>query len=145
MTDWIKGTGKIVYDPYRGPMKNKIKWWCVIEIDKEITRYYRWWIQRRYHVKGLHPPAWDAHISIIRGETPAPELQQLWKKYHGQTVDFEYQHNPHIAPKRAHREDGEGRFWLVDVKCQLGTNIRDEFQFKSDWLFHITVGRTYFE
>jgi len=142
---WHEGTGTIIYDPYRGGMKNKVNWWCVIEIDKEITRYYRWWVERRYHVKGLCPPAWDAHISVIRGEKPRHDKMDLWKKYHGQTVNFLYEHNPHLAPKRTHRIDEPGRFWLIDVKCDMGKNIRDEFGLPSDWLLHITIGRTYFD
>jgi hypothetical protein len=39
----FRDTGLIVYDPNRGTMKTRITNWCVLQVDKEITRYYRWW------------------------------------------------------------------------------------------------------
>lgn len=133
---WLKGTGVIQYDPPRGKMKKKTNWWCVINVDKEITRYYRWWLVRELHVKGMNAPAWDAHISVIRGEKPRPELMSLWKKYDGQRVEFLYEHNP--------RPTSKPFFWQVEVKCEFGINIRKEFKLKHDWPLHLTVGRTYY-
>jgi len=52
-------------------MKSNVKWWCIVAVDREISRYYRGWIQKTYHIKGLVKPAWDAHISVVRGEIPA--------------------------------------------------------------------------
>ena len=139
-----KSTGKIVYDPYRGKLKKKPHWWCVVEVDTEITRYYRWWIQNKYHVKGLCQPSWDAHISVIRGEKPKPELMHLWKKYHGQVIEFEYEHNPRKTGERDHHIDGDGHYWFVDIKCEQLTNIRKELMLPYDWSLHLTVGRTWF-
>ena len=78
------GTGKIIYDPYRPGLKKNNKGWCIVTIDPEITRYYRWWIINRFHIKELKQPSWDAHISIIRGEKDiiSDEVKPLWKKYH---------------------------------------------------------------
>ena len=100
MDQWLTSVGKIKYDPYRGSMKNKTEWWAVLEVDREITRYYRNWINKevfnpmeinhdnqpkemkeKYPVTILHPPSWDAHVSIIRGEKPRNDLMHLWKKY----------------------------------------------------------------
>ncbi len=134
-SNWIKGTGRIVYDPWRGSMKRKRDWWCVVNVDREITRYYRWWIERRYHVKGLCKPSWDAHISVIRGEKPRPHVIDLWKKYDRQIVEFEYQHFPHQ----------NGDFWIVDVRSPFLMQIREEFGMPTHWNLHLTVGRTWFE
>lgn len=140
---WHKGTGKIVYDPYRGNLKKKPKWWCVVEVDKEITRYYRWWIERMLHVKGLCQPSWDAHISVIRGEKPTPELMHLWKKYDGQIVEFEYKHMPRQSGDTT-GWDRPDHYWFVDVHAPHLLDIRKELERPCNWNLHLTVGRTWF-
>lgn len=136
---WHKGSGKIIYDPKRGAMKKRTKWWCVVNVDREITRYYRWWINKQYHIKGLCRPSWDAHISIIRGEKPEDDLMHLWKKYNGEIVTFEYEHFPKIAKNKQ-----DGHFWLVNVRCDKFLQIRKELNRPTNWNLHLTVGRTYY-
>lgn len=130
---WHTTTGKIIYDPYRGAMKRKTAWWCVLEVDPEITRYYRWWIERELHIHSLAPPSWDAHVSVIRGEEPKDELKHLWKKYHKMELEIEYEHNPQVAKKE--------EFWFVEVKAPFLSNIRKEFDRPHDWPLHLTVGK----
>lgn len=150
----IRGTGKIKYDPPRGDMKRKTKGWCIIEVDREITRYYRWFIDREIFNKtgvegyGLCQPSWDAHISIIRGEgdlskVPANKLAKLWKKYDGQTVEFYYSPKVHNVGKNGFA--GDNFFWSVEVVCDFGKEIREELGLPSHWNFHLTVGREYEE
>ena len=136
---WHLGTGRIQYDPPRGGMKRKTKWWCVINVDREITRYYRWWIERQYHIKGLNQPAWDAHISIIRGERPHDDLIDLWKAYESEEIKFWYKHEPRVGHNK-----NEGAYWFVEVDCPQGIEMRKEFNLRYDWPLHLTVGRTYF-
>ena len=131
----FKCRGRIVYDPFRAGMKKRTEWWAVIEVDKEITRYYRWWLQRTYHLQ-LDAPAWDAHISIFRGEKPKPELQHLWKKYDGQIVEFSFMPNPYCADV----EDGR-HFWVIDVDCPIVNDIRREMCRPTQWAPHITIAR----
>ena len=140
---WHKGTGKIVYNPWRGALKKKRNWWCVVEVDTEITRYYRWWIERRYHVKGLCKPSWDAHISIIRGEKPREDLMHLWKKYDGQIVEFEYKQHPRQSGDTT-GGDRPDNFWFVEVKAPQLIDIRKEFELPYNWSLHLTVGRTWY-
>lgn len=137
----VKGSGTIIYDPYRGQMKKRTDWWAVVEIDKEITRYFRWWVKRMLHVD-LYPPSWDAHISIIRGEVPYKDKVHLWKKYHKQKVEFEYSLNVRQSGDTT-GWDRPDHYWFVEVDCPLLKQIRDEFGFPSDWKQHITIGRTY--
>lgn len=134
-------TGKIIYDPKRPGMRSRTHWWCIVTVDREITRYYRWWIKRHFHIKGLHKPSWDAHISIIRGEKPSPELMHLWKKYNYEDVSFKYRHEPKMVP---HRKGGDGHYWVIDVECPRLLEIRKELQRPYHWSTHITVGRTYY-
>lgn len=130
---WHTSTGKIIYNPYRGSMKRRTAWWCIVEIDKEITRYYRWWIQKTYHLHSLIPTPWDAHISVIRGEEPSDGLKHLWKKYHGQKVEFKYHHYPQKAKK--------DEFWIIEVDAPVLLNIRKELNRPTDWPLHISVGK----
>lgn len=154
----LTGTGRIVYDPPRGDMKRRTKYWCVVDVDREITRYLRWWADKELinvtgaDGYGLSQPAWDAHISIIRGENdvrqvPHRLLKQLWGKYQGKLVEFDYSldlrqagdkptYNGHV-PKE--------HFWFVNVYSDELINIRKELGLPHDWRLHLTFGRTYDE
>jgi len=140
---WHTSTGKIVYDPKRSPkIKKGEKWWCVVTVDREITRYYRWWIEKELHVKGLCQPSWNAHISVLRGEKPRHDLMHLWKKYDGEIVTFRYKHFPRQSGDTTH--DRPDFYWFVEVDCPKLISIREELERPSDWKLHITVGRTWF-
>lgn len=136
-----QGSGRVAYDPHRGTMKANTGWWCVIELDREITRYYRWWLQKE---KGLilQQPAWDAHISIIRGERDAGRYPDLWKKHQGRHVDFVYEHGDvQSTPDK----DAPGSFYWIRVQCPVVDEIREELGLVTSWKYHhITIGRTYY-
>lgn len=137
-----ESTGIIKYDPPRPGMKKRTKWWAIVEVDREITRYFRWMVKRNLHVD-LCQPSWDAHISIIRGEKPPKDKMHLWKKYHGKKVKFKY----HVNVRRSGDTTGWDRpdhFWFVEVECPLLKQIRDEFGFPSNWKQHLTIGRTWY-
>ncbi len=140
---WHISTGKIIYDPHR-PGLNNTKWWCVVNVDREITRYYRWWIEKELHIKELKQPSWDAHISVVRGarDRPTPELAHLWKKYHGEVVEFKYKHCPRVSGDTTN--DRPNNFWFVEVECPKLIQIRQELERPSDWKLHLTVGRTWY-
>lgn len=129
---WLKGQGIIKYDPYRPGLKKKKDWYAIVKVDREITRYYRWWVMKEKWID-LCQPSWDAHLSIIRSEKPYDDKMHLWKKYDGQKVIFLYNNNVHQV----------GNYWIVDVKCDKLKQIRNEFGFPSDWDFHLTIGRTW--
>lgn len=146
--DWFESTGTIAYDPPRPGMKRKTERWCILKVDREITRYFRWWVEKevlnplgfddqKKAVKNgftkLELPSWNAHVSILRGEYIPPDMVHLWKKHDGKTVKFEYTN--HV--KKA------GNFWVVDVRSDFLKMIRDELKKPSEWLFHLTVGRVY--
>jgi hypothetical protein len=142
--DFHRGSGVIVYDPYRGEMKRRTNGWCVVEVDREITRYFRWWMKYEKHIH-LQPPAWDAHISIVRGEKIDPKFQHVWKKYHGKKVDFFYEHvnTYRMARSGLSGSADDGVYYWVDVECPLMDTIRSELGLRKGWKFHITFGRTY--
>lgn len=137
---WHTGTGKIVYDPFRGQMKRRTEWWCVLEVDKEITRYYRWWIKKELHIHSLVQPAWDAHISVIRGEEPRGEFKALWKKYHGQVVEFTYWHEVEQIREKPNRNTTD-IVWALKVRSPFLSGIREELNRPTNWNFHLTVAK----
>lgn len=138
---WHEGEGRIIYDPHRGTMKRDTNWWCVIDVDKEITRYYRWWLQKEKHII-LQQPAWDAHISVVRGEKAVLRNAKLWKKHHGRKVKFRYEHGDiQISKDR----DAPGSFYWVRVDCPVVDEIREELGLIASWKYHhVTIGRTYY-
>lgn len=145
---WHKTSGIIKYDPYRPGLQKKTEWWCVVNVDREITRYYRWWVDKEilnplaFDKRGLAEPSWNAHISVIRGERPAPNLMHLWKKYDGKQIEFEYSHNVRQSGDTTGR-DRPDNYWFVGIKSEFLLNIRREFGFPSDWNLHMTIGRTW--
>lgn len=138
MSDF-QGTGIIVYDPPRGDMRARTDWWCVANVDREITRYYRWWLQYERHIH-LQPPAWDAHISVVRGERPAAEYHSYWKKHTKRKVVFEYNHGD--IREEIDKKNG-GKFYWVNVRCPELDDIRGELGLRTGFSYHVTVGRTY--
>lgn len=138
---WFEGRGKIVYDPYRGNMKRNTSGWCVIEVDREITRYYRAWLKSEKHIL-LEQPAWDAHVSIVRGERIRETHQAMWKRRHGQVVNFKYEHGDIQVSKD---KDAPGYFHWLRVDCPTVDEIREELGLIASWKYHhVTIGRTYY-
>ena len=117
-------------------MKRKTKGWVVVDVDPEITRYYRWWIAKERHIY-LCKPSWDAHISVVRGEKLTDESKSLWRAHHGTLVEFEYKQNPRAGKK--------SEFWTVDVRSDFLDSVRTELGLVTGWKYHITVGRLWHE
>lgn len=138
----FKANGRIVYDPPRPGLKLKRDWWCILDIinGHDLCRYYRWWVYRQYMID-LVDPAWGAHVSIIRGERPNDDKMNLWKKYNGQKVDFNYSHNVRWAGDKTGVHWRDAVFWFVDVDAPHLLNIRKEMDKPYDWNLHLTIGR----
>lgn len=146
----LRSTGQVIYDPHRGKMKSRINMWCVMNVSKEITRYYRWWMKYQYHVD-LQPPSFDAHISIVRGEQITPDKMELWKKYQKQVFEFEYDHG-NIQKCRSGRTEThkdynenmeQGYFFMIPVQSEIINVIRSELGLPTFSDYHLTIGRTY--
>ena len=132
------GFGHIVYDPFRS---NKMEpWWCIVEVDKEITRYYREWLRREQHLH-LNVPSWDAHITVVKGERSVQRFPHLWKKYHGKRVDFRYEHGNIRVVKDTNQP---GSFYFINVDCPELLDIRQELQLTTKVNMHITIARSYY-
>lgn len=145
MMNKFSSVGKIIYDPKRDSMKKNTNWWCVINVDREITRYYRWFIQKKFWGDSaitpnwLCQPSWDAHISVVRGEQPTPEYMPKWKEHHAQKVQFEYFNDIRSIV----RNDGDV-YWIVSVQAPIIEKIRNDLGLYSEgYTYHLTIGRTW--
>jgi len=132
-------SGKLIYGPQRKKMD--ATWWCVLDVDKELTRYYRWIAKHEFGVE-LCKPSWDAHISVVRGEKPKDEYLHLWKEHIDREFEFE------IVPKLRQsgdttRWDRASHFWFINIKCQELLDIRHSLNLPTQYNLHLTVGRTY--
>jgi hypothetical protein len=135
----FKSRGKLIYDPNRQNMRNRVKRWAVLQVDQEISNYHRWWVNRLYH-KHLLVPAWGAHVSVIRGErdfisSNVDMNTPLWKKYHNQWFEFEYSNQPYSVKN--------GNFWVIRVRSNDLMDIRNEMGLinRFDDPLHITIGK----
>lgn len=141
--------GRLIYDPHRGDMKRRTEWWCVLDLDREITRYYRWWLNKEVvnrlglEGKNLCQPSWDAHVSVVRGEKPAAEKEHLWKKYHKERFTIKYEHVGQFYLGKARKGEAPGVFFIVEVDAPELLDIRRELGLKCDWKLHLSFGRMY--
>lgn len=147
MEDILMGTGIIQYDPKRPGMKHRTDWWCVLNLDTELTRYYRWWLEHERHIQ-LDEPSWPAHISIIRGENPNNQFLDVWKKHQGQKLNFFYKHGD-LQVGRSQRTDSKaelatgGEYYFINVECPKLDEIRTELGLRTGFNYHFTIGRTH--
>lgn len=129
--------GKIIYDPPRPGMKKNTDRWVIASVDREITRYYRWWVKKHYFID-LCQPSWDAHVSIVRGERIRPECHELWKRLHGKHIEIQYGAVPKQVESKPH-------FWYVSAHAPEIDQIRGELGLRTNFAYHLTIGRTYTE
>lgn len=150
--DWIWGSGRIKYDPPRPGLKTKPDNWCIVSVDREITRYFRWWVDKEIlnplalDKRGLCQPSWDAHISVVRGLNDLRHCpfnwRDVWKKYHNEVADFEYSLTVRQSGDTT-QGDRPDSYWFVNVRCPRAMEIREELKLKTNWNFHMTIGRTW--
>ncbi len=109
----------------------------VLEIDKDIVKYYRSLIPPW---KGKpNPQMYDAHVSVVRKEVP-PNLD-AWGKYEGEEVRFLYSN---------HIYNGTVYWWLnvfcvrlEEIRVELGLPVSSQYTIPPegfDKVFHCTLG-----
>lgn len=152
-------TGKIVYDPPRpAGLSRGNDFWCIIRVDKEITRYYRSQVNNqilnplkfesnkqanKFGFSMLDPPSFDAHLTVVRGRSDVRNhlhtVMQLWKKYHGTKVTVRY--SMQVRKSGDTTGDRPDSFWFVNADCDMFHRIREEMGLTSRFNPHITIGR----
>lgn len=108
--------------------------WLLIDVDGDICKYYRVLAHKHNPLFKLNPSKHGTHITAIAGKYEIPANQDLWKKYQGEVVDFEY--NPDII-------SNDKYFWL-EVKCNRIEDIREELGLPRTIIhpWHLTIGNT---
>lgn len=127
--------GRLRFDPPRPNMKRNTERWAVVTLDRELTRYYRWWVKTVYHVP-LCEPSWNAHCSAIRGERINNPSQ--WGVGDGKRVIVKYSPTPVQIPNRP-------EMWYLPAQCDAISELRQSFGLKTFYDYHITIGRLYYE
>jgi len=160
----FEAKGKIVYDPDRPvDLSRGADWWVIIEPfgGTEITRYFRWFVDReilnplgfdtpklakKHGFDKMCQPAFDAHVSIVRGWNDVrhniEQVKKVWKKFDGQVVTFKYDLNIRQSGDTT-GWDRPDHFWFVGVDCPMIDKIRNEMGLRTGWRHHLTIGRTY--
>lgn len=80
--------GTLLFDPGKGS-KNFDEWWCLVQLDKEIASYYRWFLKRWGQETSSPNGLWGFHVSVIKGEEPKKNKNN-WAKMNGKEVTIHY-------------------------------------------------------
>ncbi len=107
----------------------------VVEVDEEISRYYRYFVPKFINLKRQ---AFPAHISVVRKENPLN--MEFWGKYNNKEVDFVYENVIY---------NDEVYYWLSafspdleKIRLELGLSNISDITCSPDkkHKFHITIG-----
>lgn len=128
----LTGAGILTYDPKRGG-KVDGKNWCVVNLYDDTPQYVQYLLSKEFKIPHMSfdPPSWGSHVSVVRGEKLLKN-SHLWRKFHGDRVSFKYSKDVYMT---------KSGFIFLEVCCPELTSIRDSFGLKSDWNFHLTVGK----
>lgn len=108
----------------------------IVLVDPEITRYYRSLIPK-WICPRLNQQMYAPHISVVRKELP-PRMD-LWGKYEGELIKFEYSNIIH---------QGGMYYWLncysqqlIEIRLELGLPEATSLTRPPDgeWCFHSTL------
>lgn len=135
--EWFEAKGILRYSPQRRNGRETQKWWLVIDCPEDISKYYRHVTHlASYRCLKLQRPYWGAHITVIRNEEPPN--QDLWNKYDGEEVVFQY--GKYIGTN--YNDDRWKSFWWLDARCERALNIREELGLRREPYpqFHLTIG-----
>lgn len=134
-TTWIKTTGKIIYQPGHTSFLRKKRsvdeHHTIVTASKGLSDYYRWWIDREFHL-WIQPPMLNVHVSVFNGkESLGPEANRILTQLNNTVVEYEYS-----VDVQQH-----WKFWVLPVRSEALKNIREQCGVKRDYHFHITIGR----
>jgi hypothetical protein len=134
----IKITGKLIYDPHRSNFRKTYKQrTLIVQLPHDqLDLYYQWFLTKKFGTwMTLQRPMFGLHVTVVGGNEHIPKNKlHLWKKYHGQAIELEYD-NSSI--------ERHWHFWSMSVKSQKLQDIRQELGLILDYRLHITFGRQY--
>jgi hypothetical protein len=112
----MTSTGTLVYDPKAATIESK-PWWLIVQACPDLARYYRQSLNLFYRAQlKTQRPAWDSHISVVRGEEPP--VRALWAKYQGEQVEFDY--DPVLHTNGVYYWLAVTCFRLAEIRVELG-------------------------
>lgn len=131
----------MIIDLYKtkGILEYGNNWRLTVNVDQELTNYYRSLIPKWMDVQR---PRWPAHITVVREGLEIPVHKEFWNKYNNKTIDFLYE------PKVFH---GEVYYWLniyclelEDIRSELGLSRHSKYteppeRFRFKYTFHCTI------
>jgi len=132
-------SGKLQFDPEPKTSKHKkqAKWkrTAIVLLDDEISRYYAWFIKKRYNLDLIRPYR-GTHLTVINDRI---EIEVDYLKAHmdrdGMRIDLEYATDV--------RTDGKN--WWLPARCIQAEQVREYAGLspKPYFGFHITIGTAY--
>jgi hypothetical protein len=109
----FSSTGIINYSPLRNSSKFSMERICVVDVDEELSAYYRkMWTLKNPHIPILKP-SWSSHISIMRGSRIL-DKEKPWGYKEGLSTEFYY--SPYL-------EFNEKHLW-INVLCPVFFELR---------------------
>jgi hypothetical protein len=91
-------------------------------------------LRKKFVQKRIHPPMFNVHVTIVKGQEHAAGSHPNWGKHEGELIEFEYDDSI------AHFMYG---FWFVNVRGAKLQELRDELGLTElRHNFHLTIGRT---
>lgn len=122
----ITSFGKLHYS------ENVNKWWLVVWCDNQILDYQRHLYYIQHHkCDKLIPPAWQAHITVVRNEEPLKK--SLWRLNQDEIVEFEYDYDIQT----------DGDYWWLPVYSERFLDLREELGLNRnpEYPLHLSIGR----
>ena len=122
-----------MYDPHKSGRRiiKSSDWWIILRTDEGLIEYYKYLIGRKWDVK-FEQTIWGSHISVNRGV--APPNKELWGKYKGEKVEFQYTNNIYRANDLFFCIDAYSKR-LEEIRVELGLTPQPKYG------FHLTIGR----
>ena len=110
---------------------------AIIKLDEDITKYYSWFIEKRYGIK-LNKPLRETHLTVINdriGDNKSLLCKYVKYRniYQGKKINVFY--NTDIKT--------DGKHWWLNAKCDTATIIRKKMGLNPSpfYDYHITIGR----
>ena len=109
---------------------------AAVLVDKDISRYYKWWIPKWYYPQPqLYPP----HITVVRGRLELSSNINNWMKYQGYKIPFVYDSTVFY----------DGTYFYLKVWSEFIGMVREElglpkyrFNDIERECYHITIANT---
>ncbi len=121
---WFETQGTLTYGP-------GIR--AAIRVDQQVSNFYRSMIPKYYCVNGQRHPA---HITVVRIGLERPPNMDVWEKYQGMSVKFEY----------SNVIERDGVYWFLRCRSEQIESIRQELglrkYFDRKKGYHLTLGNT---